>query len=445
MSDRSLVNHFADWSVGLRETDIPQDVMHSARRAVFDTIGVTAAGSAHPKVMALADALCSHRQPDSVAVATINGMAAHVWDFDDTSYTGVIHGSAIILPAVLAVAAEIAASEADIMVSFVVGSEVAYTLGEICTHRHFLDGWWATGSCGLVGATAAVSRLYGLSADQTASALGTAAVSAGVERAIAGTDAKPYLMGHVAGRAITLAQAARAGLTGPHDAFEHENGFFALLNGRQSSPEHSQSLGCRWRLQSPGLLFKIHPVCSGAHAAIELTARLLSDAHKSAKDIAAIELEVPQMVYAGLAYDRPDTPQQAQFSLPYCIACAAKHGRVRLQDLADRELASRAKLEVMERVTTHLAEDLSTQQMRERYPESARITLAFSNGERATGFCGEAYGMPNRPLSDDDMVAKFNDCIAFAGREFSVSSLGECDLVALAEQVFVQPSALQPA
>ena len=443
MSDQLLAERFAAWAVELRATEIPQEVIHSARRAMFDTIGVTAAGSAHAKVKDLADNFLDHGQSGSVAAATINGMAAHVWDFDDTSYTGVIHGSAIILPAVLAVAAEIEAAQSDIMVSFVIGSEIAYTLGEICTHRHFLDGWWATGSCGLVGATAAVCRLYGLTVDQTASALGTAAVSAGIERAIAGTDAKPYLVGHVAGRAITLAQAAKAGLTGPHDAFEQDNGFFALLNGRQSTSIHSQSLGHRWRLHSPGLLFKIHPVCSGAHAAIELTAKLLRDARKSANDIAAIRLEVPQMVYAGLTYARPDTPQQAQFSLPYCIACAAQHGRVRLEDLEDCELSSRPKRELMERVTTHLAEDLSSPQMREKYPESARITLSFSNNETVTGFCGDAYGMPNRPLSDGDMVAKFNDCAAFAGRELRVTDLRDCNLVDLAQQLFAQPATLK--
>jgi len=329
MNGENLALQFASWSINTKYDQIPDSVKKCARRAMTDTLGVIVAGSVHTKVVALVNALSSHRGRSSVFknnrlsatnAATINGMAAHVWDFDDTSYTGVIHGSAIVLPAILAVAENIDASESDLISAFIVGSEVTYTLGEICTHNHFLSGWWSTGSCATIGATAAVCRLLRLDKNQCASAIGTAAVSSGVVRAIAGTDAKPYLAGQAAGQAIEIARAAQAGLTGPLDAFEQENGFFNLLNDGHSSINEASSLGIRWRIQDPGLLFKTSPVCSAAHAAIDEMAKITQNHGRPVEDIVEIVAEIPDLVRKSLVSPKPTNPQEAQFSLPYAIA-----------------------------------------------------------------------------------------------------------------------------
>lgn len=445
MAEPYLTRRFANWAATLPVQNIPKRVRHAARCAIFDTLGVMAAGSTHPKVAALAESFAAScgdsitamgQRLEATAAATVNGMAAHVWDFDDNSYTGMIHGSAIILPAVLAVADEVGASDDDRLVAFAIGSEITYTLGEIVSHGHFLRGWWATGSLALIGAVAAVCRLYKMDANMTTQAIGMAAVSAGIERSIAGTDAKPYLCGHVAARAITLARAARAGLTGPQDGFEHPNGFFALLNGGESTLNEADTLGLRWRLDTPGLLFKTSPVCSAAHATIDLTAELLAKAGKTASDIATARAEVPELVRASLVFDQPTNAQEAQFSLPYCLACAALHGRVRLDDLTADALTAPDKAAIMARVTVQIADDLSVPPSNTDFPESTRLTFSFTDGSSASGFCGEAYGMPNRPLSDADLGDKFASCLAFAGRSIPCGQAPTTSLSLLARHAF---------
>ncbi len=138
------------------------------------------------------------------AAALVNGTAAHVWDFDDTSYTGIMHGSAVVFPAVLAVAQDRHVDDAALLTAFVAGSEIAYTLADIVGHGHYFQGWWSTGTFGLVGATAGVARLLGLSTGQTAHALAMAAAGAGGGRVVMGTDAKPFLVGETARRAVDL-------------------------------------------------------------------------------------------------------------------------------------------------------------------------------------------------------------------------------------------------
>jgi 2-methylcitrate dehydratase PrpD len=182
-------------------------------------------------------------------------------------------------------------------------------------------------------------------------------------------------------------------------------------------------------------LFKTSPVCSAAHAAIDAVSTLMTQIDAQPADVASIDAEVPPLVKASLVYDHPKNPQQAQFSLPYSAACAALHGRVRLQDLGDNELSTPEKRDLMQRVTMKLAADLAGDDMQRRYPESTRITLTLKDGRRATQLCGEAFGMPARPLSDVDLTRKFADCLNFADMATPVPDLATGDLLVLAERI----------
>lgn len=403
---------------------LPGDVRRAADRAMLDTVGAIIAGTAHDTVKAVAAAyptgqgtatVCTGAMADAEFAALINGTAAHAWDIDDTSYTGIMHGSAVILPAVIAVAEELGASATQVRQAFVAGSEVAYTLADICSHGHYFRGWWSTATFGLVGATAAAGRLHALDETAMTHAIGLAAASASGGKAVFGTDGKPFLAGEAARRAVSFARAAKAGVTGPEDGFEGGRGFFALLNSGQSDPGQIQTLGRRWRLTDPGLLFKSSPVCSAAHATIEQMSELMRQSGSTAAQIAQVRVEVPELVHVSLVYPEPKTPQQAQFSLPYAIACAALFGRVRFEDLQRNAVNAEQKRCLMAKVRTMIAEDLPTNDMRAHFHESARVTLELNDGRIFEGFCGSAYGMPENPMDDSDLVAKFGAALTFAG------------------------------
>ncbi len=443
--NQPLTKRFADWALDIGINDIPSEVTNAAKYAIFDTTGVMSAGVAHQSTRCLENLLISDSEnclivsgtfgPPTVA-ALINGTAAHAWDFDDTSYTGIMHGSAVIFPAVLAVAQELGKDEEELITAFIVGSEVTYVLADICTHDHYFSGWFSSATFSLIGATVACAKLYGLDGTQTAQATGLAAAAAGGCRCLFGTDAKPYLIGEAAKRSIEMVLAIKSGLTGPVDAFENTNGFFAQLNQGISEVSEADSLGERWRLVEPGLLFKTSPVCSAAHAAIDQLSQLLLQTGAKADDIANIDVAVPELVDISLVYDWPANPQQAQFSLPYALACAALHGRVRLQDLTQEEINSPTQFELMEKVRSTVDADLSTKKMRARYPESARIKLTLKDGQIAEGFCGSACGMPDNPLTAADMSGKFAECVRFGGDRDIEASPNDYNIFDLVNQCF---------
>lgn len=419
---RPIARQFAEFACDCPA--VPVEVTHAADRALLDTLGAIVAGGGHASTQMAAGAIPHHTgratlatggTADAETAALINGMAAHVWDIDDTSYTGIMHGSAVILPAVLAVAQEIDADADTLRHAFVTGSEITYVLADLCTHDHYFHGWWSTVTFGVVGATAAVAVLLDLNPDQMVAAIGLAASASGGGKAVFGTDGKPFLVGDAARRAVSFARMGKAGLGGPERVFEDDRGYLKLLNGGRADMSTLDTLGVRWRLVDPGLLFKTNPVCSAAHAAIDQMVTLMAELNARPDQIADIRAEVPQLVRISLVYPDPQTPQQAQFSLPYAVACAALHGRVRFEDLLPEALHSDDKTSLMTKIRTEAAADLSTDEMRSKYPESVRLTVSLTDGRCATGFCGTSRGMPENPQSDAELIAKFDTALAYAG------------------------------
>jgi 2-methylcitrate dehydratase PrpD len=445
MDKRGLTYHFAHWAKSLKSSDIPNNVQTTAHRAMLDTLAVTLAGAAHSDIENLAETwpaygggckLATGGVGSAETAALINGAAAHFWDFDDTSYTGIMHGSAVVFPTVVALAQELGSTEEEARIAFIIGSEIAYTLADICTHQHYFNGWWSTTTFSLVGATAAAARLFGCSIDQTAQAIGLAAAGAGGGKSVFGTQAKPFLVGETAQRAITFARFIASGLTGPASAFDGKTGFLHLLNNDVAHLNEADTLGQRWRLTDPGLLVKRYPVCSAAHAAIDEIVRLTFKAGLTSNDIDVIQMEIPKLVRISLIHDTPKTPSEAQFSLPFVAACAIRFGAVRLSDLNLDFLHSPEQQSLMQKVKTNVAEDLSTDEMRKRFPESARAEIILNDGSIRSGFCGEAYGMPAHPLSDADFLEKFRNCLYFAGcSEFTENILAQ-DVLCLAASLY---------
>lgn len=414
----------ANWAYGLKLDQVPIEVVRQARRALLDTIGVACAGANHEVTRAARRGFYSPGQgPCSVIgggrstagiAALINATAAHAYDFDDASHTGIMHGSAIIVPAVLALMEEIDATDNEALEAIIIGSEIAYVLGDTLTHRHYLRGWWSTATLSVVAATVAVAKLNRMQADQIAQAIGLAGASAGGARTVVGTDAKPFLCGYVAKSAIEFAAAARAGITGPTDVFESERGFFSLLNDNIWDSDQLATLGKKWRLEDPGLLFKRYPVCSSALAAVEQCVALRARYEIKIDQVCEIQCRIPELVKNSLVYDDPQTFQQAQFSLPFCVACALHLGDVGLEHFSDSVLFAPDIRATMAKVNAVVDPELSSEAMCTRYPESTAVEIHIDDGRVFKGITELASGMPARPLTDDELSVKFYHCVKYA-------------------------------
>jgi 2-methylcitrate dehydratase PrpD len=418
------VRRLAGWACALELADIPETVRHAAGNALVDTVAVAIAGSrtavatrarriAHAAYGGgQASLLGAEETLNAPGAALANGAAAHALDFDDNCYAGFVHGSAVIMPAVLATAEAEGASGADLLTAFVAGCEAEFAAGAAATATLYEKGWWTTGVLGPVGASIAAAHVLGLNAEMTACALGLAVAGTGGSKACFGTDGKPVLCGRAAESGVVAALMAGAGVTGPWNAFEDSRGFAALFNGGIFDADAFEMLGSGWRILDPGIDIKRVPVCLSAHAALDAVMDLMAEHRIAAEEIGRVVCDVGPIVTANLVYNDPSTPQQAQFSMPFVIGCMLVHGDVGLAQIAPESLADsrvRAAMRLVEMVTT-ARWDACSEEAR-RYPEGAFVTVETRDGRSWTRFNGFARGTRARPLSNDEIGRKFMSCV----------------------------------
>src|SRR5260370_14564348 len=96
---------------------------------------------------------------DGVDGALINAMSANVLDFDDTHLATVIHPSAPVAAALLALAEQRPASGEHLLHAFILGVEAECRVGNAVSAGHYQRGLHISGTCGVFGAAAAARKL----------------------------------------------------------------------------------------------------------------------------------------------------------------------------------------------------------------------------------------------------------------------------------------------
>jgi 2-methylcitrate dehydratase PrpD len=160
----------------------------------------------------------------------------------------------------------------------------------------------------------------------------------------------------------------------------------------------------------------------------------MSEHGLAADDIASVHCDISPIAAANLVYRQPETPQQAQFSMPFAVACAVLHGTIALRHLSPEVVGDPKLRATMERVSTGTSERWRPgSEALTRHPEAAFVTLLTWDGRRFERFGHYARGMVQRPLSDAEIDAKFLecalrvpglDCEALLGRLRRLDSLG---------------------
>lgn len=421
----SLVERIAKWSHALRLDAIPDDARKVAKRCIVDLVGVSIAGASREQSRRISDyasqayapgpstTIGSSARLSPVGAALVNGTVGHVLDFDDTSYTGIMHGSTVVFPAALAAAESVSADGRRLLEAFVAGSEVTYAIAVLCGHGHYHKGWWSTATFGTIGAAAAASKALGLSEQQTACALSLASLQAGAQKAAFGTDAKPYLAGQAAAAGVESALLASAGQDAPRSALEGRNGFIQVLNDGVVDCEGIETLGTHWRLVDPGVFFKQYPVCSAAHAAVEVTQRLMDKHGLEGDSIRKVICEVPPLVATSLVYEIPGSLQEAQFSMPFAVGTMLARRRLGVRDLSEKALSDPRVQSGMSKVEMRRVDALENAEA----PEGARVMLKTDDGSEVAEYLGVPKGMPGNPMSDDQLHEKYLRCAAVGGIE----------------------------
>lgn len=400
---------------------VPPDVVPMLRNAFIDTLAVLMSGRQEPVTRA-ALAFAGRRQGDPQAsvllearrlhvadAAFVNGVSAHALDYDDMALNG--HPSVVLVPALLAQAEALGASDAALLRAYLVGYEVWAELARREPDPLHTKGWHPTSVLGTVAAAAAVAQLMQLDVRQATHALGIAAsMSCGLVGNF-GSMTKPLHAGWAAAHAIEAAHLAHAGTTAGADVLASPAGFLAAFSPRGNAERGSWSPPKELHIRTNGLSIKKYPVCYATHRVIDGVLDLRARCSLDPAQITHIDATVSDVSARVLHNHRPATGLEAKFSMEFACAMAACEGAVGLAQVTDDQVRRDDMQELMSRVRVHTV--AAGCPMEPSFALHDQVVLHLADGRVLdSGPIRFARGHARKPLPAAELDAKFRSCVA---------------------------------
>lgn len=401
---------------------IPAEGYAIARTGITDCFGVMIAGARDPEIalvdrelgvgghVALASLIPSgaRRTPESAAL--VNGVAAHVLDYDDVALDG--HPSAVLVPAILAQAEASGSSGAEMLTAYVAGFEVwAELLDRQRTPLHG-KGWHPSAVLGAVAAAAACAKLRRLDGKGAATAMAIAASMASGVIANFGTMTKSFQVARAAQSGVIAARLAQAGLTASLDALEHPSGLLAALSpdGRAERERPFAVAQKQWHIVDQGLDIKRYPICYATHRSIDAALGLVERYDLKPDTVERIHVLTGETQLRMLRNSAPKSGLEAKFSMQFAMASALVARKVGLGELTDGFVQRRDVQDIFPLVsftTTAITKKGSN------FAPADSVEITTKSGETfKSGPVEHAKGSHQHPLSQNELFDKFSACLS---------------------------------
>ncbi len=343
-----ITQHLAAFCASTSLKTLPPEVVDRTRLLILDLVGnivrARVESDSTPSLLSAVAALGlgtgEHRvfgdaaTYSPVGAALVNATLAHSLDFDDTHAAGTLHPGAPVVPAAIAAGEMVNASGADVLAAIVSGYEVACRLAvALPAGEHYQRGFHPTATCGAFGAAAAAARVFGLSADGVASALGIAlSQSAGrLQFLVNGAWTKRFQVGWSSMAGLSAATLAREGFKGASEAIEGKHGFLTGYAPNPTPARVVQDLGHVFELMATGV--KPYPSCRFGHAGIDAILAIRAEHKLKPEEVDSITygLSTAGMLLVGAPADKKANPLNtvdAQFSGPFVLSAALATGQM---------------------------------------------------------------------------------------------------------------------
>jgi 2-methylcitrate dehydratase PrpD len=404
----------AEFAVGLRYEVIPNAVIDRAKTCIIDTVGAMTFGTSLPWSRIMIEYVQRTSMPGKGSVvgtehklrgqmaALANGVLAHAFELDSLCHPSVgVHPGASLSAPGIPVAQAQGRSGKELLTAFVAGFEVMYRIGDAARHSSEKIGFHAPGLTGVFGGAIVTGLLMKLDADRMTNALGIAgSLCSGLlefSRSGGGMVKRMHL-GRAAEGGALAATLAREGFTGPPTVLEGKFGFLEAFARERDPARLTKGLGEDWHTLKT--MLKRYACHITAH--VPVTAALeLKRAHGfTGADVASIEIAADEKVVSHHNILEPQDTMMCQYSVPFCVALALHRDPLDPRAFGEETLNDASIREVCRQTTvTRIANP------RDRF--STELTVRLKDGRELRIEAHDFEGMPSRPLTREQLRAKF--------------------------------------
>jgi 2-methylcitrate dehydratase PrpD len=399
----------AAYVVEAKASDIPQAVKTEAVRSLLNWAGCAIGGSGHETVdRALAAVAPFAGKPeaslfgrpekiDVLNAALLNGIASHVFDFDDTHLKTIIHPAGPVASALMSLAEIRPMTGAELLHAFILGVEVECRIGNAVYPEHYDIGWHITGTAGVFGAAAAAGKALGLNAQQMTWALGIAGTQSSGFREMFGTMCKSFHPGRAAQNGLLSAFLAQQNFTSSDRVLEAPRGFTHVMSTARDFDEITGELGQHFEIS----LNTYKPFACGIviHPSIDGAVQLRNENDLKADQIEKVELRVAPLVLELTGKKTPKVGLEGKFSVYHSVAVAIIDGAAGEREYSDAKVADPEVIALRDKVDAVIDRSLRD--------DEAYVTVFTKDGRKLERHVPHAIGSLERPMGDADLDAKF--------------------------------------
>jgi 2-methylcitrate dehydratase PrpD len=389
----------------LEYSALPGSVVSQAKRCVLDLLGVAVAGSRTKMARVSTRFAVGQFSPGAatligapiklcqVGATWVNGVCASALDMDDGHRLAMGHPGAAVIPTALAIAETSEASGRDFLAAIVVGYETAVRVSAAML-PDYRAGRYSSGIWGGFGSVAAAGKLLRLDSQISQDALGLLAAHGpsppGGDFLHDSMVKETIAWAGVAGCASVF--LAREGFTGPKDVLDRSK--------RYDTSRLVKDLGQEYAILKT--YFKPYASCRWSHPAIDAVLELTAEHELLPAQNERIDVEGFQAITMLRDYN-PINSVAAQYSIPFSVALALRHGRIGPEELEPASLKDPNLAELAHKV--HLSVDPELDRL---FPEKTaiKVTLHTSRGDFSTTV-EYPKGDPNNPMSDTELEEKY--------------------------------------
>ena len=406
----ALTRELARYAVHSRFADLPDRVRLEAARAFTNWVGCVLGGCREPAVEIAAATVAEaggHAQSsvighalrvDVASAAFVNCISSSVQAFDDAHLGTVTHPSGPAGSALFALSEKHATTGEDFLNAFALAIEIQCRLSNalVLPPSTFNPGFYVTGFSGPIGVALAGGRLLGLDESRMNAAISLGASQASGFRATHGTMTAHFRPGHAARGGVWAAMLAAKGFTGDEHALEAPMGFFDVHAPGAQLDRALDGIGQQFELLSNA--YKPYPCGIVIHPTLDACLDICSQAGPDAQAV-AVTLRVHPLAISMTGVRLPRTPLESHVSLYHWAAAALLRGSAGLaetqQDCIDDPgvAALRARIEA-------IADPAVGR-------NQAIVEVVFMDGRQLRSHVTDVRGSATRPMSDEELDAKF--------------------------------------
>lgn len=420
LTSPTISQKLAQFFCSLGYEDLPDTLVYQIKTFFLDWLSSAFAGLSQPPIQIVlslvndmkgseeATIIPTNSRHLSLMAALVNGASSHVVEMDDLHRQSVFHPAAPILPAVFAVAEKEHVSGCDLILGIVAGYETGIRAALAAGRSHY-EYWHTTGTCGTFGAAAGAAKVMGLESEPFVWSLGSAGTqSSGLWQFLTeGAMSKQLHTGKSSMNGLLAALLAQKGFTGSSRIFEGEKGFLRATSDDYDLNILTDGLGETFHTARNSL--KYYASCGHTHSAIEAALKAWREVNLDLAAIRSITVYIYQEALDLLEDVEAHTPYLAKFNLPFCVATALNFGHVDLDDFTTDRLTDSEILRLMGAISVKGDPEL-TRLYPQKWP--TRVEIELTNGRRYSGYCEYPKGDPENPISEKELIEKFNKLCA---------------------------------